>query len=298
MKSEMKTTPEPDSGIPGQIGTGTDSRLNLLYIVLLLIFRFPLLIIPAFLPGYDSNQILRMVYTDATYLITGLFFINNFHRLASYSITRFFLILFVLIPMLTYFMSLFSSFARGSVSEIRLLAAIAFAMVFTRRRGLEPGRFDKGKALSDTAFSLLVALPALLISGIALAWQIQIMGAPMAIAAHPSMFDIILALLLQLSNAALLEEPLFRGILQTWFRRRLRAPVLIHLAQIAVFSAAHFYYIKSAPLSLLIVVPVGGLAFSFIVERSRSLTYSALVHGALNTLGNGVALLIAGFWFG
>jgi membrane protease YdiL (CAAX protease family) len=61
--------------------------------------------------------------------------------------------------------------------------------------------------------------------------------------------------------------------------------VWIWLVQAALFTVAHMYYFGNHWISLFVLVPMGGLALGLIVWKSRTISASMPLHGALNSLG-------------
>ena len=96
----------------------------------------------------------------------------------------------------------------------------------------------------------------------------------------------------QLSTAAALEEPLFRGVLWGVLKDRGWKEVWILLFQALLFMLGHIYYLGSADLSFFVIVPVGAILLGLLAWKSRSIGTSMLFHGITNSLaGNFFALL-------
>jgi membrane protease YdiL (CAAX protease family) len=95
--------------------------------------------------------------------------------------------------------------------------------------------------------------------------------------------------ILQIANAAVFEEPFFRGFLWGGLRRAGWKNAWILLFQTALFMLGHLYYYGTAPLSFWIIVPLGGLIFGLLAWRSRSIGTSMAAHGFLNAVGQMIA---------
>lgn len=97
----------------------------------------------------------------------------------------------------------------------------------------------------------------------------------------------------QLGYAAVTEEPVFRGFLWGYLRKTGWRDVWIWLFQAALFTLAHLYYVKSAPLMFWFSVPVGGLALGWLAWRSRTITTSMTAHGVVNGLSRTMEFVFA-----
>jgi membrane protease YdiL (CAAX protease family) len=98
--------------------------------------------------------------------------------------------------------------------------------------------------------------------------------------------------LIQLTNAATYEEPLFRGFLWGLLSQRGWRAGLIWLFQAAVFWLSHIVYIIHFPISFWVIVPLIGLALGLIAWRARDIAPAMLAH----SLVDGLPQLITGTW--
>ncbi len=95
------------------------------------------------------------------------------------------------------------------------------------------------------------------------------------------------AMLVQMTNAAVFEEPLFRGFLWGYLRRWSWPNGWIWLLQAALFTLGHVYYLKNeAFVPWLIRMTLPALLFGFIAWRSRSIFASMVTHGMCNASGD------------
>jgi len=88
----------------------------------------------------------------------------------------------------------------------------------------------------------------------------------------------------QLNNAALSEEPLFRGFIWGYLKKRNWKEHWILLFQAFIFSLGHIYYLPKLPIAFLGTF-FAGLVFGLVVWKSKSISASIVVHGLANSMG-------------
>lgn len=94
-------------------------------------------------------------------------------------------------------------------------------------------------------------------------------------------------ILIQMTNAAVWEEPLFRGFLWGYLRQARWKNVWIWLFQAALFTAGHVYYLRTeafGPWFVRMIVP--SLLIGLIAWQARSIFASMLTHGAFNAIAD------------
>lgn len=84
----------------------------------------------------------------------------------------------------------------------------------------------------------------------------------------------------QLSNAAINEEPLFRGFLWGYLKRAGWKEIHICLLQASLFWLAHINYYNR--LSFWFTIPFWGLVYGVLVWKSRSISTTMVSHAAYN----------------
>ncbi len=95
------------------------------------------------------------------------------------------------------------------------------------------------------------------------------------------------AILIQMTNAAVWEEPLFRGFLWGYLRRAQWKNGWIWLFQAALFTLGHVYFLKNeAFIPWLIRMLLPSLLIGFIAWRARSIFVSMVTHGVFNAYGD------------
>ena len=91
-----------------------------------------------------------------------------------------------------------------------------------------------------------------------------------------------LTLLYHLGFAPINEEPLFRGFLWGFLRRRGWKEGWILPFQAALFGFAHVYFASQYPLRFWLFIPFSGILFGLFAWRSRSIAPAMLAHGLIN----------------
>lgn len=93
--------------------------------------------------------------------------------------------------------------------------------------------------------------------------------------------------LIQMVNAAVWEEPLFRGFLWGYLRMAGWKNVWIWLFQALLFTFAHFYYLREEAFPVFFVrMMIPALLVGLIAWRARSIAASMVTHGFLNSAGD------------
>jgi membrane protease YdiL (CAAX protease family) len=93
----------------------------------------------------------------------------------------------------------------------------------------------------------------------------------------------------QLSNAAIAEEPLFRGFLWGYLRHLNWKEHWVWLFQAGLFMLGHIYYFNQYPLSFWVIVPFDALILGLLAWKSRSIGTSMISHGLFNSVADIVA---------
>ena len=105
---------------------------------------------------------------------------------------------------------------------------------------------------------------------------------------QPAGFGFLLpAIFLQMTMAAVFEEPLFRGFLWGYLRRIRWKDGWIWLFQALLFTLGHIYYLQTeaiGPWFLRIMLPA--LLIGFIAWRAKSIFASMVTHGFFNASGD------------
>lgn len=108
-----------------------------------------------------------------------------------------------------------------------------------------------------------------------------------AVQAAPTLGYLFSAVLTQMLNAAVWEEPLFRGFLWGYLRLARWKNVWIWLFQAALFTFSHAYYLQTEPFGpWLIRMLIPSLLLGWIAWRAKSIAASMITHGFLNATGD------------
>ncbi len=99
-----------------------------------------------------------------------------------------------------------------------------------------------------------------------------------------SLTELALAVRIQLTGAAVREEPLFRGILWGVMRKMNFEDKWIWIVQAILFFTGHIYYLNTSIIIWLLTL-FAGLVFGVVVWKSRSMTVGMIVHTMVNSFG-------------
>lgn len=246
-------------------------KTSLILVILLLLLRFPLLIAGQF--GMIDSTISAIVFLTGTYLFTGILLCRNISNLYQYHISAVALVIFLVSPIL----SIISNPSDLS-ALVRIAMAVVFAAYFIRnRKQIIAVKNDKKSIL----FNSLIVLVGILVTTLLFAYLRGFSGTESAYS--PSM--LMNGLLFQLSFAAVMEEPLFRGFLWGGFRQLGLSNGLVCGLQAGLFWLAHIYYYNTG-INFWVIIPIGSIVLGLVAWKTRSITNSMVTHAFMNTLGD------------
>jgi len=237
------------------------------------------------------------VFEITTYLFTAILIWWERERLADYHINKLALGIIILFkPFETLFLAL-GGRGQSSLAFPQPFAlvvwAIALGLFFAMRSS--PLMTQKVPRSSLRWFGLGAAAGIGLAILLAYPMSLQIDKAELE--SIPQVFSLLVSFVFlfpyQLGYAAVTEEPLFRGFLWGYLRKKGIKDIWICLIQTGLFSLAHIYYLRDHPISFWIIVPLDAFVFGLLAWRSRSIATSMAAHGAVNTLGYSLGLLLA-----
>lgn len=246
----------------------------------LLFLRFPLLIASSFKIITISNVF--ELYIDITYLLTACLIIYEKDKLRNFNIGLSSITLFIIVPILKPIVyTVLKNFVPWKESypfswfQIVVAVILLIVLIFTHP-------FIYKEKLKCSLKWLFISI----IAGILFA---TIMGITyQSFTNHTTMeasLPIFIYLLItQLNNAALSEEPLFRGFIWGYLKKRNWKEHWILLFQASIFSLGHIYYLPDLPIAFLGTF-AAGLVLGFIVLKSKSISTSIIVHGLINSMG-------------
>lgn len=246
-------------------------KVSAILMILLLLLRFPLLIAAQF--GLIPNTIAVVVFLTGTYLCTGILICRKVNTLDQYCISIPALILFLLSPV----MAIVSN-PNDVTAFARIAMAIAFAIfIFLKRKALKTV-LNNWKAI---LWNCLFVLAAVAVTTVLFAYIRGFSGTESAVTCSM----LAKSVLFQLSFAAVMEEPLFRGFLWGSFRQAGIREGLICVIQAALFWLGHIYYYNTG-INFWLVIPIGSLVLGLVILKTKSISYSMTTHALINSLGD------------
>ena len=246
-------------------------KVSTVLMILLLLLRFPLLIAAQF--GLIHNTVSVVVFLTGTYLCTGILLCRNVATLDQYCISIPALVLFLLSPV----MAIISN-PSDVTAFVRIAMAIAFAVsIFRNRKKLNAVKSSL-KTILWNCFFVLVAVG---ITTVLFAWIRGFSGTESTV----TLSMLTTGILFQLSFAAVMEEPLFRGFLWGSFRQMGIQEGLVCVIQAVLFWLAHIYYYNTG-INFWVVIPIGSLVLGLVILKTKSTSYSMATHALINSLGD------------
>ena len=236
-------------------------------------------------PGYPDR--VQRAYEIGAYALTALLIVWERERLAACHVTGLALGIFALGPVVEPVVQLAlgsPTYAwRGLIRWPEIGVGIALLILLLAQRGA--GRLGRDRTLW---LGVTVAGGIVMAVGVGILVRLQQGVLPRGLQAwRPGVGATLFVM--QLTRAAVYEEPLFRGFQWGYLRRAGWADGWVWLAQAGLFWVAHGYYLGRSPLSFWLVVPLGGLALGLLAWHARSIGASLIGHGLLNGIGQLVA---------
>lgn len=262
------------------------------YIFLLLLFgliflRFPFTILMSYhkIP-ISSSTALNILY-NGTYLITAILIILKRGFLSDYNIDLFSLLILIIAPVAEIMSGylLTKAAITGTIQPNSFKIVISILLLLTLL--LARPKLRK-KGIKETFLLLLIAIIAGLCAGVLMGIVLSIQDGGRN-PNHPSVYYFLGSFIIQLSNAAVTTEPLFRGFLWGLLKKMNWKDSRICLFQAALFILGHIYYLGKYNYSFFIIVPVSALILGLLVLRSKSIGTSMITHGLINSVADNVA---------
>jgi CAAX amino terminal protease family. len=269
--------------------TVKSKNIDLTFILLLsalILLRFPLLILPSFIKFPISLTSADNIYTIGTHFITALMILIKREDLLKYNIGFFSVVLFIAAPFI-YPVAVYIRIPQLSLLltpdviikpliSACLLAALIISHVKLPRAGFK-------KAILWFVIASIAGIGFGIIFGLITRMNTTVFASESIAKYLPCAF------FLQLNNAAVCEEPLFRGFLWGFLRDLHWKDHWILLFQAFTFMLGHIYYINNYWFALFITVPIAGLVLGLVAWRSKSVGASMVTHSFLNSVTNFVS---------
>lgn len=255
--------------------TAKHEKINLYILVSLFLLRFVLIFLSHFLLQiniiyFDLGLIL---YHLGTFILTGLFICKNIQNLNQFNISRPALFIFLLSPVFSIIANPYNF-----IAYINIIIAIRFGIVlFRKRREIIFEKTLTNKIASNIVITLIIT--AIIIATGALVQEFK----------GGSNLDplnlkwIINQFLLQLSFAAIMEEPLFRGFFWGYLRKYNLSDITICIVQAFLFWFGHIYYIDTG-LNFWIFHPIAAFLLGLIIVKTKNIVYSLSAHALVNAI--------------
>lgn len=253
----------------------------------LLFLRFPLLFLVSFrIIPIPSNLGLN-IYYNGTYLITAMLIILRRNLLSNYNIDFSSLLVFLIAPVARILSEYLLKKAaltgtipadpiKIAISLCLLILLLIFRPKLCKRSIKEIFIYIFATVVVDICFGILLGI----ISGLQVNRRMQV---------RANIYYFIASFIIQLSNAAVTEEPLFRGFLWGILKNMHWKDSWIWLFQTVLFMLGHIYYLGVYNYSFWITVPISALVLGMLVWRSRSIGTTMIAHSLFNSVGDVVA---------
>lgn len=254
--------------------------LHVMVMIGLLILRFPFIIFTSIFPTVISNNISLSIFTDGTYILTAILIFLEKNRLQKFNINLFAIIIFILFPMIKPIIYVVTAdyvpWKMIPFSKVQILVSIILCLTILKSH-TEIKRENLVYYVKWSIISVLIGI----FTAIALGYFYKPFVTRGEI--HASVPIFIFNFITQLTNAAISEEPLFRGFIWGYLDGAGWKSIWIWLFQAIIFSIGHIYYLPKYPV-FFIGTFIGALIFGAIAWRSKSIGTSIVVHGTVNSL--------------
>ena len=230
------------------------------------------------------------IFSVGTYVLTTLLILHKRDSLSDYNIDLGALIILVISPIANLFgqLMLKKNGFLGTV-QLGLWIQIAISILLLAVLLFHCPKVQK-RSIKEMSLWLLISVvvgigAAILVGQIG---RLQV-GNGGRIPNHPTISVVVSLFFVQLGNAAIIEEPLFRGFLWGFLKGAHWKDHWIWLFQAALFWLGHIYYLGVLNYSFWIIVPVCALILGLLVWRSKSIGTSMIAHGLMNSVGDVVS---------
>lgn len=250
-------------------------KINLGILISLFLLRFVLLFLSYILSRINSIylDLGSAIYHIGTFTLTGLFIRNNIQNLNQFNISKLALFIFLFSPV-------FSIIAdpHNFIAYINILIAIKFCIdLFPKRGEIILTKTPTNNIVSNIIITLTTTVAVIIIGALTREFKSGSNLVPL------NLSWIIRQFLLQLSFAAAMEEPLFRGFLWGYLKKYKLSDITICIIQAFLFWFGHIYYMNTG-LNFWIFHPIAAFSFGLIIIKTKNIAYSLISHALINTI--------------
>ena len=252
-------------------GTAKHEKVNLGILISLFFLRFVLLFL-SHVNIIDSNLGL-VIYLLGTFILTGFFICKNIQNLSLFNISGFAIFIFLFSPIFSIIADPYNF-----IAYINIPIAIIFGVyLFRKKKELTLTKTLTNKLAGNIVITLIITA-AIIAIGVFIK---EFKGGDNL---DPLNLEwIIHQLLFQLSFAAIMEEPLFRGFLWGYLKKYKLRDISICIIQALLFWFGHIYYMDTG-LNFWIWHPIAAFLFGLIIVKTKNIAYSLGAHALVNTV--------------
>jgi membrane protease YdiL (CAAX protease family) len=228
---------------------------------------------------------MNFIYTIVTYLLTAILIWLEREALSDFHIGKLALIIFILSKPYQLLLQLLG-FAPSSLITILVLVPIAIRLFWSLRKDDKLVLEYKANLSRWVLISTIIGI----VLGVFSGYMLILQGGRGD--KQLSLLLVIVIPTIQLTNAAVNEEPLFRGFLWGFLRKKGLRDIWIWMIQAGLFWLGHIGYLGRVdqPISFWIAL-IMGLIFGLIAWRARDIAPSMITHA----LVNGVGQIVSGY---
>ncbi|AEE91070.1 Abortive infection protein [Tepidanaerobacter acetatoxydans Re1] len=253
------------------VGTLKDEKLNLGVLIALFFLRFALVFLSNANTIYSNRGL--VIYLLGTFILTGFFICKNIQTLSKYNISGLAIFIFLFSPIFSVIGDPYNF-----VAYINIPIAIAFGIyLFRKRNEIVLTKTQTNKITINIAITLIITVVIITIG-------VFIRGFKGGSNLDPLNLEwIIHQFLFQLSFAAIMEEPLFRGFFWGYLKKYKLSDITICVIQALLFWGVHIYYIDTG-LNFWIFHPITAFLIGVIIVKTKNIAYSLVAHALINTI--------------
>lgn len=262
-----------------------DIKLKKLIVILimigLIILRYPFAICVNFHLIKLDYALAQNIYLNITYLLTIMIIFIEKENLLEFNITTGAVIIFLASPIskpLIYFLVgdyiNFQQSIKFTWFEILVSVGAIIYMGYYNKN-------DSKRKLEVSLYWLIVSVLLGIITSLFLSYTYRHFMGKASI--YFSMTLFLKLFISEMVNASIMEEPLFRGFIWGYLSKNNWNKFGIWLFQAGIFALGHIYYLPKIPIAV-VGAFVCGLILGFLVWRSKSIGYSMICHGIINSV--------------